>query len=147
MRIFSLILIVVLSGCGLDRSSTQQIMPEHKKVVTSTENILPKVFVAIQLVETGSHPNPSQARGDNGELGPYQITRSYYEDAIEHDRSLFGIEYEGVRDFHISRLIMIAYWERYAVEWTAEELCRLHNGGPSKRYTDEYWDKCRQIIK
>ena len=76
-----------------------------------------------------------------------EASRSYYEDAIEHDRSLFGIEYEGVRDFHISRLIMIAYWERYAVEWTAEELCRLHNGGPSKRYTDEYWDKCRQIIK
>ena len=105
------------------------------------------MFSAIRLVETGGHPDPSNARGSHGELGPFQITRAYFEDALAHDEGLVGIEFEGVRDSHISRLIMIAYWDRYAENWSPEELCRLHNGGPSKRYTDSYWEKCRQLLQ
>tara|TARA_B100000749_G_scaffold130477_1_gene100121 strand:+ start:1178 stop:1555 length:378 start_codon:yes stop_codon:yes gene_type:complete len=111
------------------------------------ENVLPGVFSAIRQVETGGCADPSEAVGANGELGPFQIGYSYYLDALEHDSSLAGLEFEGVRDSHIARLIMIAYWERYAVEWTPQELCRLHNGGPTKRNTDIYWEKCKKFLQ
>ena len=139
-------ILIILTGCE-PRSSSSPPALEEKHVPHLEDNVLPKVFAAIRLVETGGHPDPYSARGAAGELGPFQITRAYYEDAIEHDPSLTGIEFEGVRDSHIARLIMMAYFDRYATEFTAEELCRLHNGGPSKQYTDDYWHKCEQLIK
>ena len=149
MKVVVYIVLAVMVGCNLEDSPLHpgpaQIHEPH--VPQLNDNVLPKVFAAFRSVETGGHPDPYNARGKAGELGPFQITRAYYEDAIEHDKGLTGIEFEGVRDSHIARIIMMAYWDRYAAEWTAEELCRLHNGGPSKRYTDGYWDKCKMLIQ
>jgi len=121
--------------------------PPSSAIEQVIENILPKVFSAIRQVETGGSSDPSAAIGANGELGPFQIGHAYFQDALEYDIGLAGLEFEGVRDSRIARLIMVAYWERYAVEWTPEELCRLHNGGPTKRYTDDYWKRCQKFFQ
>ena len=106
------------------------------------------IFRVIRQVETGGHPDPYNAIGSSGELGPYQITEAYFQDAIEQDPSLFGLDFEGVRDDHMARMIMLNYWQRYAsTPWLAEELCRLHNGGPSKKGTDTYWAKCKRLFR
>ena len=110
---------------------------------------LEAVFRAIMLAETGGHPDPTNAVGDGGRsLGPMQIQEPYFLDAVEHDSSLAGLEYEQVKDVEVAERVMRAYWHRYAtgLPWSAEELCRLHNGGPSKRGTDQYWAKCRGYL-
>jgi len=109
---------------------------------------LDDVFRAIRQVETGGHPSPATAVGDGGRsLGPMQIQKPYFLDAVEHDSSLAGLEYEQVKDVEVAKRVMRAYWDRYAPgPWSAETLCRLHNGGPSKRGTDQYWEKCRRIL-
>jgi len=105
------------------------------------------VFAVIRQVETGGHPNPYGAVGAAGELGPFQITEPYFRDAIEQDPSLYGVDFEGVRDDGFAKMIMLNYWDRYAsTPWLAEELCRLHNGGPSMRGTDAYWAKCKGLF-
>ena len=105
------------------------------------------VFAVIRQVETGGHPNPYDAVGAAGELGPFQITEAYFQDSIEQDPSLFGLEFEGVRDERTARMIMLNYWDRYApTPWLIEELCRLHNGGPTMRGTDAYWAKCEELF-
>ena len=109
---------------------------------------LEDVFRAIRLAETGGHPDPTNAMGDGGRsLGPYQIGRAYFQDAVEHDPSLEGLDYWQVRDVEVAERVMRAYWNRYAAHpWTPSDLCRLHNGGPSRRGTDAYWEKCRRIL-
>ena len=113
---------------------------------------LHQVFDIIRTVETGSHPDPYNAVGDNGRsIGPYQISRAFHQDAIDHDESLYGIDYEGVRDKHIAEIIMLAYFERWVpTPWTFESLCRTHNGGPQGRFRDStlpYWKKCQELIQ
>jgi len=148
MKLALLIAPVLLVGCEQEyEPHMTATLPHHMTHVDDfQDNFLPRVFEAIRVVETGGCEDPSNAVGADGELGPFQISRAYFQDAIDHDQGLTGIEYEGVRDSHISRLIMMAYWDRYAKEWTPEELCRLHNGGPTKRYTDAYWNKCKRWI-
>ena len=107
-----------------------------------------EVFHIIRQVETGGHPDPSNAIGDQGRsLGPYQISRAYFQDAVDHDPSLYGLEYECVRDRRMSEIIMLAYFERWVpVPWTMESLARTHNGGPKGRFKDStlpYWKKCK----
>ena len=109
------------------------------------------VFDVIREVETGGHPNPSEAVGDGGKsIGPYQISRAYYQDSIDHDGSLVGIEYASMRDKHMAEVIMIAYFERWVpTPWTLEMLCRTHNGGPKGRFRDStlpYWEKCLEAL-
>jgi len=110
---------------------------------------LEDVFRAIRQVETGGHPSPATAVGDGGRsLGPMQIQKPYFLDAVEHDSSLADLEYEQVKDVEVAKRVMLAYWDRYASSdpWSAQELCRLHNGGPSRRGTDQYWAKCRRYL-
>ena len=46
---------------------------------------------AIRRVETGGCKNPANAVGDNGKaIGPFQIHRVYWQDAVEHDPSIGG---------------------------------------------------------
>jgi len=112
---------------------------------------LDTVFHVIRQVETGGHPDPANAIGDQGRsLGPYQISRAYFQDAVDHDPSLYGLEYEGVRDQRMSEIIMLAYFERWVpTPWTFESLARTHNGGPRGRFKDStlpYWRKCQEMI-
>ena len=109
---------------------------------------LKRLYDAIRQVETGGHPNPTTAIGDGGlSYGPFQIGRLYFQDAQAFDPSLAGVHYEQVSVDSVARRVMMAYWGRYAKFWTAEELSRLHNGGPSKRGTDRYWRRVSEALQ
>ena len=143
----------VIAGCGVGafRLVAAAGRPAEQDPPGSPDGLisLDDVFMAIRLAETGGHPDPANAVGDSGRsLGPYQVGRAYFQDAVEHDPSLEGLEYEQVRDVEVARRVIYAYWSRYAAgpPWHAEDLCRLHNGGPSRRGTDAYWAKCRRIL-
>ena len=105
------------------------------------------VYQAIAQGETGGCSDPQHAVGDNGaSLGRYQIQKAYWRDSQEYDSSLLAFAYNEVTKDEVAETAIMAYWKRYAKVWTAEELCRLHNGGPSKRGTDDYWRKCYEIL-
>ena len=133
------------------KSQESHIKVTRKSQAEMTSEQLTEIYNAIRQVETGGHPDPANAAGDGGaSLGPMQIGRLYFIDALEHDEALRDSEvvYDDVRNESIAREVMYAYWSRYArIPWTAEDLCRLHNGGPSRRGTDAYWAKCRAILE
>ena len=110
------------------------------------------ILDAIERVETGGHADPANAVGDGGKaLGPMQIHRVYWADAVEHDPTLVanGETYQSVRDRTYARRVVMAYWSRYAKSWTSEELARIHNGGPkghAKRATLGYWAKVKKAL-
>ena len=102
------------------------------------------LFDAIRQVETGGEADPRMAEGDGGRaIGPYQISHSYWYDAIRAHPEISGT-YEDVREAHYAELIMLAYWDRYAPDDTYETLSRIHNGGPLghlRDATQDYWRK------
>ena len=110
------------------------------------------ILDAIEAVETGGHRDPANAVGDAGRaLGPMQIHRVYWADAVEHDPSLVanGETYQSVRDRTYARRVVMAYWSRYAPAWDAQTLARIHNGGPKghrKRATLGYWGKVEKAL-
>lgn len=107
----------------------------------------PNGFVAaINLTETGGKSGP--ILGDGGAaLGPLQIHRIYWQDAIKYDRSIGG-RYEDCSDLGYSIKVMDAYMRRYAPaayrDGDCEKMARIHNGGPAghrKNATVRYWIK------
>ena len=127
---------------GTGRSS---IHSSTKEIKQTKEGIkLDQLFKAIGTVESG---NNDQAIGDGGRsIGRYQIQKAYYQDAIEHRPELKKYKYKEMKNPNIAKRIIMAYWHRYATEWSAEELCRLHNGGPRgphKEATRAYYQKIR----
>lgn len=107
-----------------------------------------RLFSAIREVETGSHPDPANARGDGGRsLGPYQITMAFWKDSGVPGR------YDQVRNRAYAEQVMIAYWQRYCPEALAKgdwrTLAKVHNGGPNGPAvpkTIAYWLKVRQAL-
>jgi hypothetical protein len=100
---------------------------------------------AMYAVESTSGKN---LVGDGGKaIGPYQIWREYWQDAVEHDPSIGG-SYRDCMDKAYSERIIRAYWARYAPKGaTVEQLARIHNGGPKGHRlsgTLKYW---RKIVK
>ena len=102
---------------------------------------------AIQQVETGGEYDPEIAIGDNGAaIGPLQIHRSYYSDAVQYDGSLQSGRYSGYTykncmgpgSFEYSEEVGNAYMARYAVPKTLghfptnEDFARIHNGGENE---------------
>lgn len=114
----------------------------------STQGDLERLMIAIRQVETGGHPDPTNALGDDGRsLGPYQITWAYW-----HDSGVPG-RYEQVRYDAYARRVMVAYWKRYcptALEQRDfETLARIHNGGAKGRRTHKtlkYWRKVQEAL-
>ena len=134
------------------------IRPVVNKVTTPTPTPtaldLDAVFAAIRFVETGdlSDDQAQWAVGDGGRSrGAYQVGLAWYQDAVEFSPDLAGVTYEDAWRFpRLTEQLMRSYWRRYATKgqpWRAEELCRLHNGGPSKRGTDGYWLKCHEYLE
>lgn len=102
---------------------------------------------AIRRVETGGCKDPSAAVGDNGKaIGPFQIHRVYWQDAVEH--SGIGGTYADCRDEAYARKVVRAYMARYAPKGASDEVfSRIHNGGPKghkKSATKAYWAKVRR---
>ena len=103
---------------------------------------------AIMKVESKGDINCKD--GDNGKaIGPYQIWKSYWEDAIEYDHSIGGT-YQDCRKKDYSEKIIRSYWKRYApINATDEQLARIHNGGPKgykKKCTIKYWKKVEKCL-
>jgi hypothetical protein len=103
---------------------------------------------AIRQVESGGN---DRAVGDSGRaIGPYQIWKSYWIDAVEYDPSLRAGGYESCYDPEYSRRVVIAYMSRYGQGKTAKDLARIHNGGPrghKKSATLAYWSKVEAAIE
>ena len=117
---------------------------------TKNHKLMKFLFEAIRLVETGGSLDPENALGDGGKsLGPYQISKAYWLDAIQHDPTIGG-SYHDVRYNEYAERIMVAYWDRYAPDHDLETLARIHNGGPRghlKTSTEKYWRMCKQHIQ
>ena len=120
-----------------------------------------KFWESIQEVETGNCKNPLNAVGDQGRsIGPYQIMRDYYNDAVQQNPSLTngGRSYENVmgpgsQTYGIE--VGNAYMERYATQErlghtpTTEDHARIHNGGPNgykNPNTESYWEKVERAM-
>ena len=108
---------------------------------------LPQKFVrAVHQVETGGRTGA--IKGDqNRALGPLQIHRAYWLDAVSYDRTIGG-KYEDCADLSYSVRVMTAYLNRYqkaAIQKNDfQTLARTHNGGlagPKKTATQKYWAK------
>ncbi|MGA0867058.1 MAG: hypothetical protein ACO3QV_07060 [Candidatus Nanopelagicaceae bacterium] len=108
-----------------------------------------RLLNAIRTVETGGHPDPANAVGDKGKaIGPYQIHRAYWQDAVEYDPSIGGT-YADCKDHRYARRIVIAYLSRYCKKWDYETPARIHNGGPkghTKTATVKYWNKVKNNL-
>lgn len=107
-----------------------------------------KFLDAICKVESRGNPN---AVGDNGKaIGPYQIWREYWEDAVKFDKSLGG-SYSDCKDPAYARRVVRAYLARYAPKGASwEDMARIHNGGPKghlKAATTKYWTKVQAALK
>lgn len=107
------------------------------------------LFKAIRHIETGGESDPYNAIGDNGlSLGPYQISRAYWLDAVTHSPEIGG-DYSDVKNPKYAERIMMAYWDRYAPDDNYETLARIHNGGPNghrKSATDGYWNRINRRL-
>ena len=116
------------------------------------------VLDGIRQVETGGEPDEGRgAVGDGGKsIGPYQIGKLYYLDAIERLQSP-PCEYEDLlHDLRASEHIIAAYMQRYApgaytrliqgkgTPEDVQKIARIHNGGPAgnrKPATRDYASK------
>lgn len=119
-----------------------------------------KLLDAIQYVESSGY---CCAVGDKGKaLGPYQIWRVYYIDAVQFNPSLAddGRTYEDVAGpggYSYSEEVIRSYMGRYATRerlghWppTNEDIARLHKGGPKghkKSDTLKYWNKVKKCLE
>jgi len=104
------------------------------------------LLYAIALVESGNNPH---AIGDDGKaFGAYQIHVAYVQDASEFAK----VQWTHNHAFHcqIAEDIIRAYMSRYATPErigrpvTAEDIARIHNGGPNgyrRNATLGYWAK------
>ena len=128
------------SGSPLLRLTFQKSNPETFRVLLN----------AIRFVETGDLPDCSNVIGDEGRsLGPYQISKDYWTDAVTY-RPEIGGRYEDVVSPYYAELIICAYWDRWFADGSWEERARCHNGGPlgpTKRATEDYWEKVRASIR
>ena len=107
-----------------------------------------KFLDAICKVESRGNVN---AVGDNGKaIGPYQIWRDYWQDAVQFDKSIGGC-YEDCKDPAYARRVVRAYMACYAPRGASwEVMARIHNGGPQghcKAATAKYWTKVQAALK
>ena len=111
-----------------------------------------KFVRALHMVESGGRVG--KIMGDNGRaLGPLQIHKEYWKDAVAFDKSIGG-SYNDCADLNYSIKIVNAYLNRYAKTAIAnkdyEILARCHNSGPSwsknKSKTNEYWKNVKKNL-
>lgn len=126
--------------------------PSHAAVETWPRQ---QILDAIRFVESGNRQNPPD--GDDGlAIGPYQIHRIYWRDAVAFDPSLATEpssrrdQYQRCRDRAYAERTIDAYMRRHAPEaWQqgdGETIARIHNGGPrgrDKTATEGYWRRVR----
>ena len=107
---------------------------------------------ALHMVESGGRVG--KIVGDNGRaLGPLQIHKEYWKDAVSFDKSIGG-SYSDCANLDYSVKIVTAYLNRYAknsiLAHDYKKLARIHNGGlqgDKKNSTIEYWQKVNKFLK
>ena len=135
---FAVILATVLLGVPADlKGKPYPVLPMPVECYT-VDNLLDAMYA----VES---KRGKELVGDDGKaIGPYQIHREYWQDAVEFDLTIGG-KYEDCMNKAYSEKIIRAYWERYAPKKaTLEQLARIHNGGPkghTRNATLKYWKK------
>ena len=135
----SLILSLILSaGAGKDE-------------VLNDGNI-ERLLDAIWYVESGCRNGPIKGDGGNA-LGPMQIWRAFWQDAVEFSGQ--GGKYEDVADIKYAKKTVKNYWKRYCIarrvgrEPTIWHAAVMVNGGSNahkasgkkKANLVKYWDK------
>ena len=110
------------------------------------------LILAIMTVESGGN---DKAIGDGGKAyGCLQLHASYVADASEFAGKDWTHEDAFDRETAID--IMLAYMSRYATparlgrSVTAEDIARIHNGGPNgykKPSTNAYWIKVKAVLE
>lgn len=120
------------------------------QVAATVNDPFPAVAKAILWQESRGDPN---AVGDGGRaIGAYQIHRDYWSDGTR----FLGVTwpYSDARDPVKALAVVRAYTEHYVraagIEWTAQNIARIHNGGPQgyrKAATRAYWRKIERIME
>lgn len=146
--------------------SHNELLNDTAKPETFYQQAVPsdRFWNAIQKVETGGEYDPEIVIGDHGAaIGPLQIHRVYYNDAVEYDSSLQSGQYKGYTydncmgpgSFEYSKMVGNAYMARYATAKrlghtpTDEDFARIHNGGPNgwkNSATLGYWHKVQAVL-
>ena len=109
------------------------------------------ILAAIRFVESSDRDDVPD--GDDGlAIGPFQIHRVYWEDAVAFEPGLAGT-YQDCRRRDYAERVVAAYMRRYApTAWEigdGETIARVHNGGPtgaSKRATLGYVRPVRERL-
>ena len=141
---FGLILATVLFAAPVDGKAAPAPRVPLPVECYTVDNLLDAMYT----VESNRGKN---LVGDGGKaIGPYQIWREYWQDAVEHDKSIGG-KYEDCMDKAYAEKIIRAYWKRYAPKGaTLEQLARIHNGGPrghKRSATVKYWQKIVKAMR
>lgn len=153
------------SAYRIDHVSLNKQFNSTVKLAALSRNVpSDRFWDAIQKVETGGDYDPEIAVGDHGaSIGPLQIQRGYYNDAVEFDPSLQSGQYSGYTynncmgpgSFEYSKAVGNAYMRRYATvnrlghTPTNEDFARIHNGGPNgwkMSATLGYWHKVQAML-
>jgi len=142
--VFGLILATVLFAAPVDGKAAPAPRVPLPVECYTVDNLLDAMYT----VESNRGKN---LVGDGGKaIGPYQIWREYWQDAVEHDKSIGG-KYEDCMDKAYAEKIIRAYWKRYAPKGaTLEQLARIHNGGPrghKRSATVKYWQKIVKAMR
>jgi hypothetical protein len=111
-----------------------------------------QILDAIRFVESGDRSDVPD--GDGGKaIGPYQIHRVYWQDAVSAQPALGG-DYQQCRDRAYAERIIDAYMAKWVPDdWArgeAEVIARVHNGGPrgaSLAATEAYWQRVRARLR
>ncbi len=115
-----------------------------------------RILLAVRMVESGG--NDRCPDGDGGlAIGPYQIHRRYWEDAVSFEPGLgpeAGHDYQACRDRAYAERVVSAYMRRWVPDaWArgdAEVIARTHNGGPQGAQRDatlKYWERVRARLR
>ena len=141
---FGLILVSVLAIAPVDAKTPPAPRVAVPVVCYTVDNLLDAMYA----VESN---RGKSLLGDGGQaIGPYQIWREYWQDAVDFDPSIGG-SYKDCMDKAYSEKIIRAYWARYAPKGaTLEQLARIHNGGPkghTRNATLKYWKKIVKAMR
>lgn len=123
---------------------------EWEQLIEEDEKSMRLFFDALREVETGFSNNPLD--GDGGRsIGPYQISRAYWEDATV-DFWERGV-YQDCRSAKYAETVIEAYMARWCpdalISHDFETMARTHNGGPrgpQKSSTYHYWNKVNAVM-
>ena len=111
-----------------------------------------RLLDAIWFVESGCRNGPIKGDGGNA-LGPMQIWRAFWQDAVEFSGQ--GGKYEDVADIVYAKKTVSNYWKRYCIarrvggEPTIWHAAVMVNGGPNAHKASgtkeanlvKYWNK------